>query len=78
MLVEARKLIARVITNINKLIKIIYNPNLNIKLSIKLLSKEILFCLYRTFVVLKSRTIKSPTIESDSMPGGSINKDSIT
>ena len=78
MLVEVRKSITRVITNINKLIKIIYNPNLNTKLSTKLLSNKILFCLYRTFVVLESRTIESQTIESDSMPGGSINKDSIT
>ena len=66
MLVEARKSITGVIININKLIKIIYNPNLNTKLSTKLLFNKILFCLYRIFVILESRIIKSRIIESDS------------
>ena len=78
LLVEARKSITGVITNINKLMKIMYDPDLNTKLSTKLLSNEILFCLYRTFVVLESRTIESQTIESDSMSWGSINRDFIT
>ena len=66
MLVKARKSFARVIININKLIKIIYNPNLNTKLSIKLLSKEILTYLYKISIVLESKTIESQNIESDS------------
>ena len=58
MLVEIRKLITRVITNINKLIKIIYNLNLNIKLSIKFLFKKILFYLYKIFIILEFKIIK--------------------